>query len=191
MTRVYTLLKEGFEEIEALTVVDFLRRADIEIFTVSTEKDLMVEGSHKIKVMADMMFSDLDLEDIDLLFIPGGMPAAKDLADDPRVADLVQKLDKRGRVLAAICAGPMVLAKGGALKGKEATSYPGFDKFLEGIKEYKEDVLLVRDENVITSRSVSTANYLALALIELIKGTEKMKEIKAEVLLDKVEDLRS
>lgn len=186
MTKVYTLLKNGFEEIEALTVVDYLRRADIDIKTVSTEDTLEVTGSHDIKVIADLMLSDLNSKEIDLIFVPGGMPAAEDLSNDSRVTELVGSLDKSGRIIASICAGPMVLEKSGVLEGKKATSYPGFGEKLVSLKNYLEDIVVV-DENIITSRGPSTAVYLALKLIELLKGEEKMNEIKQGILLDKVE----
>ncbi|NLW52768.1 MAG: DJ-1/PfpI family protein [Tissierellia bacterium] len=186
MTKVYTLLKNGFEEIEALTIVDYLRRADIDVTTVSVEDTLEVQGGHNIKVLADMMLDDLKVENIDLIFVPGGMPAAEDLSNDSRVTELISSVDKNGRVVASICAGPMVLEKAGVLKGKSATSYPGFDTKLESLDNYLEDLVVV-DENIITSRGPSTAVYLALKLIELLKGSEKKDEIKKNILLDKVE----
>lgn len=186
MTKVFTLLKNGFEEIEALTVVDYLRRAYIDIKTVSMEKDLLVEGSHKIKVEADILFDELDKEEIDLIYIPGGLPAAKDLSLDSKVTDLVAYLNEKGRLIASICAGPMVLENSEVIKGKEVTSYPGIKEELASVGSYSENLVVV-DENIITSRGPATAVYLALELIELLKGTNKKDEIKADILLDRVE----
>lgn len=184
MAKVIVLLKDGFEEVEALTVVDYLRRADIEVETVSTNEHIYAEGAHKIIVKADTMFDDLS-EDFDLIYVPGGMPGAKDLSEDKRVLDLISKHHEKGKPLVAICAAPIVLEAAGVLKGKTVTSYPGFDKDLESIGKYSEDLVVV-DENIITSRAAATAGELSFKLIELLKGKEKAKEISDSVLYDRI-----
>lgn len=186
MTTVITLLKTGFEEIEALTIVDYLRRADIEVKMVSTTDDIYVTGDHGIVVKADMMLEDLD-EAVDFIFIPGGMPGAEGLRDDEKVQALLRDHHEQGHPLAAICAGPIALERAGILEGKKATSYPGIEKELKSARNYLDELVVV-DENVITSRGPSTAVYLALALIELIKGSEKKEEIKKDILLNLVEE---
>ena len=182
MTKVYTLLKNGFEEIEALTVVDYLRRADIDIKTVSTEDTLEVTGSHDIKVIADLMLSDLNSKEIDLIFVPGGMPAAEDLSNDSRVTELVGSLDKSGRIIASICAGPMVLEKSGVLEGKKATSYPGFGEKLVSLKNYLEDIVVV-DENIITGKGPAFVFDFALRLVEQLLGIRDRQEVQKGLLL--------
>ena len=187
MDKIVVLLKNGFEEIEALTIVDYLRRADLKVELVSTEDKLEVNGAHDIKIVADTMFDDLDKEQIELIFLPGGMPGAENLSKDQKVLDLISSHDKNGRPIAAICAAPIVLENSGVIKNKKVTSYPSFDKQLASISEYKEDLVYV-DENIITSRGPATAVFMALKLIELLKGREKMQEIKKDILQDLVEE---
>lgn len=183
--KTYVLLKNGFEEVEALTVVDYLRRADISVKTVSMEIDLEVTGSHQIKILADMLFENLDFEEVELLFIPGGMPAAEDLSNDAKVIELVKYLDKIGRALASICAGPIVFGKSDIIKDKKITSYPSFEEKIPNLGEYGEDLVVVC-ENVITSRGPATAVLLALELIELIKGNRIRNQVEKDILLDLV-----
>ena len=183
MTKVLVLLKNGFEEIEALTIVDYLRRAEIIVDMVSTEEDITVTGSHGIKVQADLTLADLDKDQADLIFLPGGMPGAKSLSEDEKVLDLIRDFDKNGKVISAICAAPIVLENAGVIKDKKVTSYPGFDKFLKSACQYKDDLIVV-DENIITSRGPATAVLLALELIELLKGREKMEAIRKDILFD-------
>lgn len=186
MRNVLVLLKNGFEEIEALTVVDYLRRADIKVDMVSTQDELTIQGAHGIKVEANIMLSDVISEDVDLLYIPGGMPGALDLKNDPRVVDLVKEIDKRGRIVAAICAGPIVLEEAGVIEGKEVTSFPGFEGQLPSIGKYSEELVVV-DENIVTSRGPATAVYMALQIIELLKGSKVRESIAKDIQLDKVE----
>ena len=133
MNKVLVMLANGFEEVEALTVVDYLRRTGIEVNMVSTEKDLQVEGAHGIKVIGDLMIDDIR-EPLNYrgVFIPGGLPGATNLRDDPRVTDLVRTLADGGKMIASICAGPIVLNKAGVLDGKKVTSYPGYARDLVG-----------------------------------------------------------
>lgn len=185
MAKVYCLLKDGFEEVEALTVVDYLRRASIDTYMVSVEDNIEVKGAHGIRVLADIMFDEIDEGDLDMVYVPGGLPGAESLRDDDRVIDLLARTNKRGRAIAAICAGPIVLEKAGILEGKSATSYPGFDEELASIKEYREDRIVV-DENIITSRGPALAVLLALELIELIKGKGKRDEIAGDILFEEL-----
>lgn len=185
MAKVYVLLKEGFEEIEALTIVDYLRRAEIDVYLVSVEDQLEVMGAHRIRVKADMGFEDLDEKEIDLLFLPGGLPGATSLRDDKKVIDLIKNLDARGKGLAAICAAPIVLERAGLTKDRKVTSYPGFEEEI-GSDKYEEGLVVV-DENIISSRGPATAVYLALELIGLLKGDRKKEEIRKDILLDLVE----
>lgn len=187
MNKVLVMLANGFEEVEALTVVDYLRRTGIEVNMVSTEKDLQVEGAHGIKVIGDLMIDDIR-EPLNYrgVFIPGGLPGATNLRDDPRVTDLVRTLADGGKMIASICAGPIVLNKAGVLDGKKVTSYPGYARDLVGAV-YKED-LVVRDGNIITSRGPATAVYLAVEIIGYLQGEEKLRELRKAILLDLVNE---
>lgn len=186
MGKVLVLMAEGFEEVEALTVVDYLRRTGIDAVMVSTGKELQVTGAHGVKVQADIMIDDIkDPLEKRGVFLPGGLPGATNLRDDQRVIDLVSRMDQGGKMIAAICAAPIVLAKAGIIDGRKMTSYPGFRKDLVG-SIYKEDIV-VRDRNMITSRGPATAVYIALEIIQYLQGDEKLRELKKAILLDMAE----
>lgn len=187
MNKVLVMLANGFEEVEALTVVDYLRRTGIEVHLVSTEMDLQVEGSHGIKVIGDIMIEDIrDPLNYRGIFIPGGLPGATNLRDDSRVVDLLRTLAQGGKMIASICAGPIVLSRAGVIDGKKVTSYPGYARELVGAV-YREDIV-VRDENIITSRGPATAVFLAMEIIRYLQGEEKLRELKKAILLDLVND---
>ena len=181
MAKVFVLLAEGFEEVEAVTLIDYLRRAGITVTTVAVGEDFLVSGSHRIPVKADILFKDLDESEFDGIILPGGMPGAENLRKDSRVISLIRKMQERGAVVSAICAAPIVLAKAGILEGKKVTGYPGFEKELTG-GDYREETV-VSDGNIITSRGPSMAVWLALHLIERLTSREKMEEIKKGLLL--------
>lgn len=187
MKKAVVLLADGFEEIEALTVVDVLKRADVCCDMCSIKEDKEVNGAHNIKVKSDVSLNDIDSKYYDAIVIPGGMPGSTNLRDDQKVIDLVKSFNDDYKIVAAICAGPIVLGKAKLLKGKKATSYPGFEKELEG-SMYKED-LVVQDGNIITSRGPAVAIYFALKILEnLVTDKEKVLEVKKGMLLDLVED---
>jgi len=187
VNKVLVMLANGFEEVEALTVVDYLRRTGIEVKMVSTEKDLEVEGAHGIKVIGDVMIDNIkDPLNYRGIFIPGGLPGATNLRDDSRVTDLVRTLADGGKMIASICAGPIVLSDAGVIDGKKVTSYPGYARELVGAL-YKED-LVVRDGNILTSRGPATAVYLAMEIIRYLQGEEKLRELRKAILLDLVNE---
>jgi len=181
---VYVHLADGFEEIEAITVVDLLRRAGIETETVSITGRLSVTGSHGIKLAADILFEDAVYSACDLIVLPGGMPGATNLAVHEGLREKVLSFYNQGKGLAAICAAPLVLGRAGVLQGKKATCYPGFEKELEGAALKTKSV--VSDRGVITSRGPATAIPFALALIRKIKGKEAAEEIAKGILFNKV-----
>lgn len=159
------LLANGFEETEAITVVDCLRRAGIEVVLVSIH-DINVKGSHGITVIADKLFEDM--HNYDGLFLPGGQPGSTNLANDERVLELVRYYAENDKWISAICAAPTVLAKAGILKGKRMTSYPTSNEkgiFHEAI--YLEDIVVV-DGKLVTSRAMGTAIHLGLKLVQVL-----------------------
>jgi 4-methyl-5(b-hydroxyethyl)-thiazole monophosphate biosynthesis len=164
-------LAEGFEEIEAVTIVDLLRRADIEVHTASLTSR-RVTGSHGITVEADLVLDDAKAADYDMVVLPGGMPGAEHLKNDLRVIALLREFAAAGRFTAAICAAPGVLAHAGLLEGREATSFPGFLRAdsAPGIRLSESPVVV--DGKVVTSRGPGTAIDFSLALIGLLKGGE-------------------
>jgi len=177
---VYVHLADGFEEIEALAVVDLLRRAGIETWTVSITGRLPVEGSHEIKVIADFLFEDAVYGNCEMIVLPGGMPGTKNLDAHNGLREKIYSFNNQGKWLAAICAAPMVLGHAGVLKGKKATCYPGFEKELEGAIFVTDPV--ISDGHVITSRGAGTAMAFALKIIEELKGKKASDDIAKATL---------
>lgn len=180
MGKVAVFLANGFEEVEALTVVDYLRRANVKVNMVSIHDTDMVEGSHGITVMADSLISDFALEGYDCVVFPGGMPGTKHLYECGRVIEIVKEAHQRALYVAAICAAPLVLYHAGILAGKNVTSYPSVEDALIGVNYHTEKV--VQDKNIITSRSAATAVDFALALIEVLLGKEESEKVGKSVL---------
>jgi 4-methyl-5(b-hydroxyethyl)-thiazole monophosphate biosynthesis len=177
MSRVLLPLAEGFEEIEAVTVVDLLRRAGIEVHTASLDGP-QVTGSHGIAVLADIALDAAAAGDYDMIVLPGGMPGAEHLKNDPRVISLLRSFAAEGRYTAAICAAPSVLAHAGLLEERAATSYPGFLNVdsAPGIR-LRDDAVVV-DGKVVTSRGAGTAMEFGLALVELLVGDAAMQRVR-------------
>lgn len=178
MSRVLVPIAQGFEEIEAVTVIDLLRRGGIEVIVASLDGS-MVTGSHAITLAPDMGLDQaLELE-LDMVVLPGGLPGADNLEADTRVIDLLRRMADSERFTAAICAAPRVLAAAGVLDGKHATSYPGFldEGKTPGLRI--QDRPVVRDGKVITSRGVGTAMDFALALIESLEGSDRRQAVEA------------
>lgn len=180
----YIFLAEGFEEVEALTPVDLLRRAGCEVRTVSISDSHKVTGSHGITVEADLTFKQADFGDADFLILPGGMPGALNLHKFSPLNDLLKVHHMNGGKIAAICAAPaVVLAPLGLLNGRHATCYPGFEQAAidSGAKMDPERVVI--DGNIITSNGPSSATLFALAILEMAAGKEAAEEVAAGILL--------
>lgn len=174
------LLAEGFEEIEALTAIDILRRADIEVIVCGISGET-VAGAHGVKVIADERLDKFS-GDVDAVVLPGGMPGAANLANSKAVRELIQRMCKTDRLIAAICASPaLVLAPTGVLDGKRATAYPGMEKDFNRDTTFVEDKVVV-DKNIITSRSPGTALLFSLAIVEKLVGKEISEKLKAKTL---------
>lgn len=184
MKKVILFLAEGFEEVEALTVVDYLRRKDINVQTVSITKDEKVKGAHNITVLADRNIDEIkDIDSYDAVIIPGGLPGATNLRDDEKVIDVVKKVSENGKLAAAICAGPIVLERADIIRGKKVTSYPGFEEELMSGVYIEQNV--VRDGNVITARGPALAVDFAIEIMKYLLGEEKAEELKADILYKK------
>ncbi|MDP9197606.1 MAG: DJ-1/PfpI family protein [Pseudomonadota bacterium] len=182
MKRVLVPLAEGFEELEAVTIIDVLRRAGIDV-VVASLGDSPVAGSHGIRIAADTPLGALAEQQFDMIALPGGMPGAEHLKKDARIAELVNRLRGEGKPVAAICAAPMVLAAAGVLDGRRATSYPGFLKDAERTTVVDEPV--VSDDGIITSRGPGTALDFALALVAELAGADVRNEVEAALKRDK------
>jgi 4-methyl-5(b-hydroxyethyl)-thiazole monophosphate biosynthesis len=180
MSKAAVVLAEGFEEIEAITPIDVLRRAGVEVI-VAGLKGKKVKGSHGITVPADIKLSELK-EEVDALVLPGGLPGAENLAASKALTRMIRQMNEAGRIVAAICASPAyVLAPTGVLDGKRATGYPGTqDRFPESASYFEDAV--VRDGNVITSRGPATALEFSLKLVQALVDTEKAVELRSRML---------
>ncbi len=178
MKRVLVPLAEGFEELEAITIIDVLRRAGLEVVVASLGTS-PVTGSHGIRVSADTPLGALAEQDFDMVALPGGMPGAEHLKKDSRVAEIIRRLHGKGRPVAAICAAPMVLAAAGVLEGRRATSFPGF---LEDVgKTTVVGDAVVIDRGVITSRGPGTALDFALTLVEELSGPAVRRSVESRL----------
>lgn len=187
MKKVAVLLAEGFEEIEALTVVDVLRRAKITCDMVSI-KDEKVTGSHNIVVKSDKIFDDKEIKNYDMIVLPGGLPGAENLANSEKVLEALRNFSKdENKYVSAICASPaMVLPKVGIEEGKFVTSYPDsdYEKMLE--KANYVDELVVVDGNLITSRGPATTLLFAYKLVDILGGDSK--SLKSGMLWNMLEN---
>ena len=167
---VALLLADGFEEIEALTPVDILRRAGFKVVTYSINGDLCVCGAHNIMVDADDVIENINYDDVEAVILPGGMPGADNLENCREVQELLAYADQKGLLMCAICAAPKVFGKFGYLNGKKATCFPGFEENLLGASATGDRVTV--DGNIITSKGMGTAMDFSLAILEYLKDKD-------------------
>lgn len=175
MSKVYVFFAEGFEEIEALTVVDMLRRVKIETVMVSVGTDKTVMGAHNIPVVTDGLFAEFSYEDGAMAVLPGGMPGTNHLMVHEELKKLLLSYHEAKKYLAAICAAPSVLGMNGLLEGRHATCYPGFEDKLLGAKVLPDAVVM--DGTIITSRGMGTAISFGAALVSVLAGEETAEEL--------------
>ncbi len=180
MGRIAVFFAEGYEEIEALTVVDICRRAELEVQMVSVSGQQMVNGSHGIGVRMDMLFEEVDFDSLDMIVLPGGMPGTKNLEAHQGLMDQVDAFDRAGRYLAAICAAPSILGHRGILKGRKAGCYPGWEEHLE-------EALISQDEattdgHVITGRGMGCAISFSLAIVAKLLGQEQADQVARAIV---------
>jgi 4-methyl-5(b-hydroxyethyl)-thiazole monophosphate biosynthesis len=178
--RVLMPLAEGFEEIEAITVIDILRRADIEVIVAGLKTGL-VEGAHRILVQPDVNLNEINPDEFDGIILPGGFPGYVNLEKDDRVLSMVRQMDRKGKYVAAICCAPSVLLKAGILQGRRATISPSGIALVAACATYSEG-RVVMDGKLITSQSPGTAMEFALKLVKVLAGEERMKQVKAQTL---------
>ena len=181
MKNIFVFLAEGFEEIEALTPVDVLRRAGLSVQTVSVMDEQIVAGAHGVPVLADKMFAEINPEDAEMILLPGGLPGATNLDAHEGLGQMIQDFAKAEKPLAAICAAPLVFGNRGLLKGKKATCYPGFETYLQGA-EYTA-ALVEKDGNFITGKGPGAAMEFAFAIVEKYCGIDKVNELKQGMMI--------
>lgn len=180
MKSIAIFFAEGYEEIEALTVVDLCRRAGIQTDMVSVTDSLTVTGSHQMPVVMDKVLADVDFDRLDMLVLPGGMPGTVNLEKNPVLMKQVQAFAAAGKYIAAICAAPSVFGHLGLLKGKKACCYPGFEEDLTGAKVSFEPCIV--DGNVITGRGMGCAIDFSMAIITELLNVEEANELAAKII---------
>lgn len=184
MNESYVFLAAGFEEVEALTAVDLLRRANMDVKTVSITSSLQVTGAHGITVNADLLYADTSFDNADWLILPGGMPGATNLYEYKPLASLLSQHASGLKNIAAICASPaVILGQLGLLKGRKATCYPGFEPLMEGAEA--EDQNVVTDGNLVLANGPASAMAWALAIIASAKGADAAGEVAQGLLYNR------
>ena len=179
--KILVTLADGFEEIEAINVIDILRRAGIDVVTAGL-KDGLVEGSHGVRVMPDTSLGRINHKDLDGLVLPGGAPGFINLGKDERILNMIRELNQANKYVAAICGAPSVLIKAGVLQGRKATVHPSGEEEVRSCAQFSSDRVVV-DGNIITSRTPGTAMEFALKLVEVFVGKKKMEQVKAQILV--------
>jgi 4-methyl-5(b-hydroxyethyl)-thiazole monophosphate biosynthesis len=175
-------LADGFEEIEAISIIDVLRRADIEVVVVSVTGKLTVSGAHQLTVLADRLFEEVDYGKISMIVLPGGMPGASNLDAHAGLKSQIQQFNAAGKDLAAICAAPLVYGKLGILEGRKAVCYPGFEKYLAGAEILKSPV--AESGHIITGRGPGAAILFALKIVSKMVSEEKAKLLASQMLVE-------
>lgn len=179
--RIAVQLADGFEEIEAISIIDVLRRAEIDTVTVSVSGKIDVQGAHQISVLADAIFEQVDFEQFDMIVLPGGMPGASNLAAHSGLNSVIRQFNSSNKFLAAICAAPMVLGNLGILEGRQAVCYPGFEKYLKGAE--LQTLPVVESGNIITGCGPAAAIQFALKIVERVISKEKAELLAKQMLV--------
>lgn len=180
MKKLGVFMADGCEEIEALTVVDIARRAGIEVAMISITGEKVVKGAHGIHFETDIPADFMDFDMLDGIVLPGGMPGTLNLGANKYVLQTIIDFNCKGKLVSAICAAPSVLGEAGLLKGKKATSYPGFEDKLVGADVVLEPVVV--DGNMITSRGMGTAIPFALAIVEYLLDVETAEDLSRGII---------
>lgn len=181
--RVLVPLAEGFEEIEAVTIIDVLRRAGAEVTTVGLEKR-NVTGSHRISIIADSVIEDEMTKSWDMIALPGGLPGASNLSENEFILKAIQQTVDKGNILAAVCAAPFVLEKAGVISGKKVTSHPS--SAYQIVSADYQRTRVITDRNIITGQACGSAMEFAFELVAALFGSEKCEEINKSILFNRI-----
>lgn len=180
MSKVCVFFGTGFEEIEALTVVDLLRRASVDVAMVSITGEKQVTSSHKVTVEMDMLLEEVDFSKVDMIVLPGGMPGTTNLEECKPLMEQVEIFYKEGKYLSAICAAPSIFGHKGMLKGRNACSYPDFESHLEDAGVTKNPVEI--SDNIITSRGMGTAIDFGLAIVARMTDEQTAQDLSEKII---------
>ena len=182
MSKILIPLAQGFEEIEAVTNIDVIRRAGLDVVTAGIGSS-KIEGDHGVKVQTDTEISELSSDDLSAVVLPGGMPGAANLRDSGRLLKIIREINEKGGLCAAVCAAPIVLDAAGILEGKNATSYPGFDEEMPSCN-YKEERVVI-DGNIITGRGPGVAMEFALTVVEYLLDAKERAQLEDAMLVQR------
>ena len=180
MSRTAIFFATGYEEIEALTVVDILRRAGEEITMVSVTDERTVTSSHGVEVTMDKVLSEVNFDETDVIVLPGGMPGTKNLEACAALMEQVDAFVQAGKTVAAVCAAPSILGHCGHLNGKKACSFPDMESQLEGAEVLREPAVI--DGNIITGRGMGAAIPFGLAILEKLQGKEAAEAMGKKIV---------
>ena len=181
MSRVLVPLAAGFEEIEAVSIIDVLRRAEVEVLVASLGENMLVKGANGITVQADLHVKSVSADELDMIVLPGGWGGTNALAEDENVQGLLREMDAKGKNIGAICAAPFALNKAGVLKEKY-TCYPSVEEQIRKEGYMGDAQQVVEDENVMTSRGPGTAICFGLAIARKLKGEDTYNALKEGLL---------
>lgn len=179
---VYVHFAEGFEEIEAISVVDVLRRAKIPVKMISVTGNKLVKGSHGIQVVTDVLFEEVNYDEAEMLVLPGGLVGTNNLKAHKGLEERLLQFKKDGKWLGAVCAAPSVLGDLGILKGEKATCYPGFEDHLKGAVHVYDPAVI--SGSVVTGRGAGPAIKFALKIVEALRGVELANDVAKKMLVD-------
>jgi len=182
MNDITVHLAEGFEEIEAVTIIDILRRAGLDVATVSVSGNRLVKGAHHIEMKADLLFEEVDYTKCRMIILPGGMPGSKNLNEHKGLKTRILEFATKEKYLAAICAAPIVFGGLGILKGRKAVCFPGFEAQLQGADVQMSS--FVTDNNIITGRGAGVAIPFSLEIVRILKGEEQSKQLASSLLAE-------
>ena len=181
MARVLVPLAGGFEEIEAVSIIDVLRRAEIEVLVASLDDKKLVKGANGITIETDFEVKNITADEIDMIVLPGGWDGTHALADDENVQNILKDMDAKGKNIGAICAAPFALNKAGVLK-QNYTCYPSVEDDIRKDGYQGDKSMIVEDKNVMTSRGPATAICFALKIVQKLKGDEMYEMLKGGLL---------
>jgi 4-methyl-5(b-hydroxyethyl)-thiazole monophosphate biosynthesis len=182
MKTIAVHLATGFEEIEAVTIIDILRRAGLKVIVVSVTDDYLVKGAQQIPVKADKLFAEVDYQAVDMMVLPGGLPGAENLDKHEGLKSQIRNFDQAGKPIGAICAAPMVLGHLGLLEGKKAVCYPGFEKDLTGATVAYSPTAM--DGKIVTGRGIGAALNFSLELVKMLDSKEKADKLAQGTLVE-------
>lgn len=180
MIKIAVQLAEGFEEIEAVSIIDVLRRAEIEVVTVSITGNVEVNGAHHIKIIADQLFEEVNFSEMDMIVLPGGIPGALNLKKHEGLKNQILDFHKNNKALGAICAAPLVYGNLEILKNKTVTCYPGFEDQLTGANVTSENVEI--SGKIVTGKGAGVAIEFALKIVEIFKGKELANDLARKMI---------